>query len=173
MPTDPFSRGVPARAGKNPGCSLHAGTVCRCTRARGEEPPTRPTRLRAASLLDRHPSTEISHDPSGDSAGCGQHADGMRGSGCRRFLPAGRVRRGPPRRDRVHRPELREHIAGGALRLRPGGRRRAAAIRRRVRDGDRAGTRGRVHREPLLLDLAETRAKLRSHGLRLSLRYAF
>ena len=28
-------------------------------------------------------------------------------------------------------------------------------------------------REPLLLDLAETRAKLRSHGLRLSLRYAF
>ena len=28
-------------------------------------------------------------------------------------------------------------------------------------------------REPLLLDLADTRAKLASHGLRLSLRYAF
>ena len=38
--------------------------------------------------------------------------------------------------------------------------------------------RGRVEwrdgsREPLALDLAPTRAKLRSHGLRLSLRYAF
>ena len=28
-------------------------------------------------------------------------------------------------------------------------------------------------REPLRLDLAETQAKLRSHGLRLSLRYGF
>ena len=150
----------------------------------------------------------------------------------------------PSVRDRVRGSGLFERLTGGALRLRSGPRRCAAAVGRRFRDGSCARTRARLYRrarsaarvagrippaprlrgprqfprarapaigsrgavvavrhagglcrparadstedrpdrtlsrggrrrDPLPLDLAATRAKLASHGLRLSLRYAF